>query len=623
VYADLPYNSSFGDMAFVAPWELYVAMNKWITEVPNPWGMSSSRVFVQVAPNQTFEGVSAKVKDLHLQKLIQANDQVGANQKPQMFLFPMSRWYLHGQFEAGVNQGGQIGFVWLFGTIGVFVLLLACINFMNLSTARSEKRAKEVGIRKTMGSLRRQLVAQFLGESVLFAVMAFGVSLLLVGLVLPWFNQVAEKKIVLPWTLPAFWLLSLGFAGITGLLAGSYPALYLSSFQAVKVLKGTFRAGRFATVPRKALVVLQFTVSVTLITGTLIVYRQIQFAKNRPVGYSRAGLVQVRLRSEAITKHKEIITQDLLSSGAATAVARSQSPVTGVWITNSDFQLEGQARRDAGGVCNRAGKPRIRADGGLATQARANFSDRLASDSLTFIVNEAAVKYMSLTRPVGEVVRWGKQPYTIIGVVKDIVMESPYDPVKPTLYVINRNPGNFLIARINPSVSASGAVARMGAIFRKHAPAAPFEYQFVDEDYARKFGNEERVSKLATFFAALAIFISCLGLYGLAAFVAERRTKEIGIRKVLGASVLSLWGLLSKEFFGLVVPLLSHCRPHCQLLPGRLVAAVRIPDRHCGLDLRGRGPGRPAHYAAHGQLPRHPGGSRQPRQEPADGVNYR
>ncbi len=553
VYADLPHNSSFGDMAFVAPWKLYVAMNKWITEVANPWGMSSSRVLVQVAPNQTFEGVSGKIRDLHLQKLIQANDQVGASQKPHMFLFPMSRWYLHGQFEGGVNTGGQIGFVWLFGTIGVFVLLLACINFMNLSTARSERRAKEVGIRKTMGSLRRDLVAQFLGESVLFAVLAFGVSLLLVGLLLPWFNQVAGKKIVLPLTLPGFWLLGLGFVGITGLLAGSYPALYLSSFQAVKVLKGTFRAGRFATVPRKALVVLQFTVSVTLITGTLIVHRQIQFAKNRPVGYSRAGLVQVRLRSEAITKHKEVLAQDLLSSGTVTGVARSQSPLTGVWSTNSGFDWKGKPAGMQEEFATVSVSPEYGQTVGWQLAAGRDFSARLASDSLTFIVNEAAVKYMGLTRPLGEVVRWDDKSYTIIGVAKDIVMESPYAPVKPTLYVINRKPGNFLIARINPSVSASTAVARMGAVFRKHDPASPFEYQFADEDYARKFGNEERIGKLATFFAALAIFISCLGLYGLAAFVAERRTKEIGIRKVLGASVFSVWGLLSKEFFGLVI----------------------------------------------------------------------
>ena len=553
VYADLPHNSSFGDMAFVAPWELYLVMNKWIKEMTNPWGVSSSRVLVQVAPNQTFEGVSAKIRDLYVRKLAQANDQVGANQKPQLFLFPMSRWYLQGRFEAGVNRGGQIEFVWLFSTIGVFVLLLACINFMNLSTARSEKRAKEVGIRKTMGSLRKQLVAQFLGESVLFAVLAFGVSLLLVGLLLPWFNQVAGKKIALPWTLPAFWLLSLGFVGITGLLAGSYPALYLSSFQAVKVLKGTFRTGRFAALPRKALVVLQFTVSVALITGTLIVYRQIQFAKNRPVGYSRSGLVSVRLRTPEVIKRQEVLVEDLLATGAVARVASSGSPVTDVWITNSGFNWKG---KPAGMQDEFATVPVTyeygKTVGWQLAQGR-DFSGRLASDSAAFILNEAAIKYMGLANPVGEVVRWGPQLYTVIGVVKDMVMQSPYAPVKPTIYVISRSPGIFLIARINPSVGASEALTRMGAVFRKHDPATPFEYQFADEDYARKFGNEERISKLATFFAVFAIFISCLGLYGLAAFVSERRTKEIGIRKVLGASVLNLWGLLSKEFFGLVI----------------------------------------------------------------------
>jgi hypothetical protein len=321
----------------------------------------------------------------------------------------------------------------------------------------------------------------------------------------------------------------------------------------VKVLKGTFRAGRFATVPRKALVVLQFTVSVTLIIGTLIVYRQIQFAKSRPVGYSRAGLVQVRLRTDAIFKHKEVLAQDLLASGAVAGVARSESPLTGVWATNSGFEWKGKPA----GMQEEFATVRVSHEYGPTVgwklkQGR-EFSTRLASDSLTLIINEAAVKYMGFAQPLGEVVRWGTEPYTIIGVVENMVMQSPYAAPEPTIYVIDRTPGNFLIARINPSVSAGEALAKMGTVFRKHDPATPFEYQFADQDYARKFGNEERISKLATFFAVLAIFISCLGLYGLASFVAERRTKEIGIRKVMGASVLNLWGLLSKEFFGLVI----------------------------------------------------------------------
>ena len=553
VYADMPHNSSFSGMQFMAPWELHLSMNEGMRKSTNPWCCSGTRVLVQLPPNADIDRVSAKIKDVFVQQLALMNDQVGVNLNPQFFLFPMSRWYLHGGFKDGVNQGGRIEFVWLFGIIGGFVLLLACINFMNLSTARSSMRAKEVGIRKTMGSLRGQLVGQFLGESLLFVVLAFGVSLVLVGLLLPWFNQVAEKQIAFPWTVPAFWLLSLGFVVITGLLAGSYPALYLSSFRAVKVLKGTFRAGRFAAVPRKALVVLQFTVSVTLIIGTLIVYQQIQFAKSRPVGYSRAGLVQVRLRTEAIREHREVLAQDLLATGAVAGVARSESPLTGVWASNSGFDWKGKPagmqEEFATVRVNHAYGPTV---GWQLKQGR-EFSDRLASDSLAFILNEAAVKYMGFTQPLGEVVRWGTEPYTVIGVVENMVMQSPYAVAEPTIYVIDRTPGNFLIARINPSASAGEALAKMGAVFRKHDPATPFEYQFADEDYARKFGNEERIGKLATLFAALAIFISCLGLYGLAAFVAERRTKEIGIRKVLGASVLSLWGLLSKEFFVLVI----------------------------------------------------------------------
>ncbi len=249
-----------------------------------------------------------------------------------MFLNPMSKWHLYSEWKNGINTGGRIQYVWLFGIIGLFVLLLACINFMNLSTARSEKRAKEVGIRKAIGSMRGQLIRQFLSESLMVAFLAFLLAILLVAVSLPWFNELADKKMIIIWSNPYFWTISLAFIVLTGFIAGSYPALYLSSFNAVKVLKGTFRAGRFATLPRKVLVVLQYTVSVALIIGTIIVYRQIQHAKSRPVGYTRDGLLMIHIKSPDLKEKFNLLSAELKNNGIAVAVSGASSPVTGSMV---------------------------------------------------------------------------------------------------------------------------------------------------------------------------------------------------------------------------------------------------------------------------------------------------
>ena len=297
VYKDLPYNSSFGDLTFIAPWQLLVNINHYDTFFHNPWGASWFQTYVQIADNADMNQVSARIKDVKMNAIRGKSD---ARFKPVIFLQPMSNWHLYSDFKNGVNIGGRIQYVWLFGIIGVFVLLLACINFMNLSTARSEKRAKEVGIRKAIGSVRRQLIWQFYSESLLIAVFAFILSLLLVQLSLPFFNDMADKHMSVLWTSPLFWLIGIGFSLLTGLIAGSYPALYLSSFKPVKVLKGSFRVGRFAAIPRKVLVVTQFAVSVVLIIGTVVVYQQVRYAQNRPVGFDRDGLVFIPLQTDEI-----------------------------------------------------------------------------------------------------------------------------------------------------------------------------------------------------------------------------------------------------------------------------------------------------------------------------------
>ncbi|HEV8082622.1 MAG TPA: ABC transporter permease [Chitinophagaceae bacterium] len=548
VYEDLPTNSSFAEVNFIAPWELFATSND-LKSNTNPWRCNCYTSYAQVADNADMNKVSAKIKDVKIKKV--NKDEVF--HKPQLFLFPISKWHLYSEFKNGINTGGRIQYVWLFGIIGVFVLLLACINFMNLSTARSEKRAKEVGIRKSIGSLRLQLIFQFFCESLLVVALAYVLSLVLVFLALPFFNDVSGKKMSIMWSNPFFWLLGVGFSIITGLISGSYPALYLSSFKPVKVLKGTFKAGRFAAVPRKILVVLQFTVSVTLIIRTIVVFSQIQFAQNRPIGYSRDGLIKVPMITGEIHNHFDVVKNELLKTGAVSEMSESGSPTTEVWSTNSGFEWKG---KDPGLAVD---FPNIEVSydygktiGWQFLDGR-DFSKDFLTDSTGFVLNETAVKFMGLKNPVGETVSWDGTPFKVIGVIKDMIVESPYAPVRPTLFHLSKDQGNIVLIKINSKTSARDALAKIETVFKKYNPEQPFEYQFVDEDYAKKFGNEKRIATLASFFAILAIFISCLGLFGMASFVAEQRTKEIGVRKVLGASVFGLWRLLSKDFVVLVI----------------------------------------------------------------------
>jgi putative ABC transport system permease protein len=556
VYEDLPDNSSFAGVNFIAPWELFSNSNG-LKKQADTWRCNCYFAYTQVSEHADMSKISAKIRDIKQSKV----NKIELKQKNQVFLDPMKNWHLYSDFKNGVIVGGRIQYVWLFGIIGVFVLLLACINFMNLSTARSEKRAKEVGIRKAIGSLRLQLIYQFLSESLLVVAFAFVLSIALVLLALPFFNEVAGKKMSIPWSSPLFWLLGIGFSLITGLVSGSYPALYLSSFQPVKVLKGTFKVGHLAAIPRKILVVIQFTVSVTLIIGTIVVFRQIQFAKNRPVGYSRDGLVTLPMATGDIHKQFNAFKDDLLKSGTIVSIAEAGSPTTGNYSSNSGFDWKG---KDPGlavefpniDVSHDYGKT-------VAWQFTAgrDLSTAYPSDSLAFVINETAAKYMGLKNPIGEILKWDGVPYHIIGVAKDMVSESPYSPVRPTLFHLLKGGGDFVIVKINPKISTSEALSKIEKLYKTYNPAQPFEYQFVDEEYAKKFGDEERIGKLASSFASLAIFISCLGLFGMASFMAEQRIKEIGVRKVLGASVFNLWSLLSKDFVLLVIIALMIASP--------------------------------------------------------------
>lgn len=548
VYTDIPRNADFYTLGYILPWKLYLSMNPWIEKMEHPWGSNFTQAFAQVQDNVDIEKLSKKIRNVKL-------DRVGPEEKKynaQIFLHPMSKWHLYSDFKNGVNIGGRIQYVWLFGIIGVFVLLLACINFMNLSTARSEKRAREVGVRKAVGSARTQLVIQFFSESFMVVFFGFIVSLLLVTLALPFFNEVADKQLEVLWGNAGFWLLGLGVCVVTALLAGSYPALYLSSFNPVKVLKGTFRAGRLASLPRKVLVVLQFSVSVLLIVGTIVVYRQINHAKNRPIGYNRESIVYASI-TDPIHDKFETIRQELKTKNIIVEMSESTSPPTEIWNTNGGFKWEGKDPNLAvdfpnNGVTHEYGKVI-----GWEIKEGRDFSREFATDTSAFIINESALKILGWKEAVGKTLVWNDKPHTIIGIVKDMVVESPYEPIRGALFHILTESQNIVQMRINPNISASEAIERLEQTFRAYDPASVFEFRFVDQAFADKFSQEERIGKLATAFAILAVFISCLGLFGLASFVAEQRTKEIGIRKVLGASVATVWQLLSKQFLWLVL----------------------------------------------------------------------
>jgi ABC-type antimicrobial peptide transport system permease subunit len=548
VYEDLPLNSTFNDITFIAPWQLYFNTTNWIKTASDPWRPNAFQLYVQLTENADIKKVSDKIRYAKLNKV---NAQL-VKKKPVLFLQPMSKWHLYSEFKNGVNTGGGIRYVRMFSIIGLFVLLLACINFMNLSTARSEKRAKEVGIRKAVGSLRGQLIYRFFSESFLMVTLSFAFSLLLVQLLLPFFNDVSGKQMSILWSNPLFWIMCLAVNLITGFVAGSYPAFYLSSFQPVKILKGTFKAGRLAAIPRKVLVVVQFTVSIAMIISTVIVFRQIQFTKNRPLGHDNNGLIAMPMINHNIHDHFDAVKSELIQTGAITAMAESGGTTTQSWNSTSGIDWKGKdpnlsidflrsdVSYDYGKMIN------------WQIKEGRDFSRDFASDSSGLIINEAAADFMGLKNPIGETIKWFGTPYTVIGVVKNMVVNSPYDEVRPSVYDLATYAGNFVTVKINPDKSAAEALRSIETVYKKFNPEQPFEYQFADDEYANKFRAEERVGKLAGFFAMLAILISCLGLFGMASFMAEQRTKEIGIRKVLGASVFNLWGLLSKDFVVLI-----------------------------------------------------------------------
>jgi putative ABC transport system permease protein len=551
VYEDIPENSEFAEVSFLVPWNLLVSANQYVKSNVDNWTISSWRIYVQTNPGIGMDNISKSIADVYLSKLKGTQSDPGYVAK--LFLHPMKDWHLRSEWTNGIQTGGRIRTVWMFGIIGAFVLLLACINFINLSTARSAKRAKEVGIRKAIGSLRHQLIKQFMGESFLLVCIAFAFSLALVYVSMDWFNTLSDKNIILPFTQPLFWTIAFAFIIITSVIAGSYPAFYLSAMRPVEVLKGKIHSGWMALVSRRALVGLQFTVSISLIIGTIVVYYQVQHARSRPVGYEKNGLIQIIMNTRDLNGKGEVLRKELIESGGAVSFAQSTAPATEVNTYDGRFEWPGrdpaqpQMSFTIAAVTVDFGKT----IGWQLAQGR-DFSREFPTDKNGIILNEAAVKYMNLPNPVGKTIKWNGNPYTVLGVIKNMVSASPYKPVQQSAFFLFPEIGPFIAIRLNPALSATAALEKIAPVFRKHSPSEPFEYRFADEEYGRKFAAEKQIGQLAGFFAALAIFISCLGIFGLASFVAEQRTKEIGVRKILGAGIINLWSLLSREFVLLV-----------------------------------------------------------------------
>ena len=550
VLKDLPNNTWFS-FEYLLPWSCW---NHVPTLGPDDvvWGNGSTQTFVLLKANANFASAENKVKFIK-----QKYDDEAKQINWQMFLYPIGRWHLYSNFENGhESNSGRITIVRLFLIIAAFILLIACINFMNLSTARSEKRAKEVGIRKVVGAQKSALIAQFIGESILLAFIAGIIAIVLVQIFLPAFNQLTQKELYIPFDNVYFWLSAMGFVIFTGVLAGSYPAFFLSSFQPVKVLKGAFQKANALVTPRKALVVLQFTFAITLITCTIIVKQQIDYAKNRQLGYDKSNLIYHQFTGD-IDKNYSLIKNELLTSGVATAVTKTSSPLTENWSDGWGQEWEGKDPND------KTDFREFNEDGGLGKTAGLQFIEgrdidveTYPADSSAILINEAALKVMRFKNPIGQIIKadWGDiKQWHVVGVIKDFILESPYEPTKPMLIYGPKAWFLNIQIKLNGKNTTAANLRNAEAIFKKYNPQYPFEYKFADEAYARKFDDESRTGILAALFAGLTIFISCLGLFGLATYMAESRVREIGVRKVLGASVVNIAGLLSKDFMKLVL----------------------------------------------------------------------
>ena len=545
ILKDLPANSSLS-FNYLVPFSYY-EQNDEMVKFNRAAGFeqNSYQIFIRLKQGASYASLAKKIKDL--EKIDKQNLNF---MNTDVILHAMKDWHLYGEFRNGKPVTGFIEYVRMFSVIGLLVLLIACINFINLTTARSRKREREVGVRKVMGSQRKYLVLQFLTESLLLTFISFLLSLALVQLALPAFNTLTGRTLQIPFGNSLFWLVMTGCMLITALIAGSRPAFYLSSFQPVKVLKGSIQSGHAATLPRKILVVLQFSCSIALIISTVIIYRQIQYAKSRPSGFELNRLMG-NWSSDDLNRNYSALKNELLQQGVIESMTHATSPATNVYWHSDVEQWPGkQANETVNMGVVVTGEDYFKTMGMSLLSGR-DFNG--SADTTSVIFNEAAIKRMRLKEPLNQLINFQGKQLRIAGVYKDALMVSPFEAAEPTIFLQRPGQHNAMIYRLSPTIKPADALAKLTAAFNKYNPAYPYTYEFADAGYATKFNLEILIGKLAGLVAALAIFISRLGLFGLAAYMAEQRTREIGIRKILGASLSQLWLTLTKDFIVLVL----------------------------------------------------------------------
>jgi putative ABC transport system permease protein len=542
VVQDLPENNSI-QFEWVVPFDIFFKENNWLSN----WDSNGILTFVELEKNAHPEAINQRLHDLiktRVPKTIVSS-----------FIFPMKDWHLRFDFENGKPTGrGRIQYVHMFSLIAWIILFLACINFMNLATARSEKRAKEVGVRKVLGSGRGNLILQFISEALFLALLSVVVGILIMKMSLPFFNTLAQKQLSLNLFDPVHLLSLLGITVICGLVAGSYPSLYLSSFNPVFVLKGIkIKSGSAARI-RKGLVVIQFSVSIILIICTIIIFQQIEYARNRELGYDKNNLLVMDIQGD-MGKRFNAIKQDLLNTGLVEKAALSDHETIYGGNNSDHYSWEGKDPNVTNIISQRSVSPELLSTNGIRVVLGRDFYPDPVLDSNNIIITESLAKIMNRPNPIGAIVTAGNDHYTVIGMVKDFVYGNVFGTTPdPLIFFCNPHYEyeTVMYVKIKNRVRIEKAISDIGSVMKKDNPLYPFQYRFVDDQFNQLFLSEMLVSKLSRVFAALAICISCLGLFGLAAFTAERRTKEIGIRKVLGAGVMGLTGLLSGEFLKLI-----------------------------------------------------------------------
>jgi putative ABC transport system permease protein len=546
VLKDLPSNTRF-EFDYLLSWDYLKKLGNGYSN--ESWLSNNTPTYVLLKPNTDVTTFNAKIKDI-------SRRNSGHNEIWTHFIFPLKQWHLYSDFENGKPVGGRIETVRVFGIIAAFILLIACINFMNLSTARSEKRAKEVGIRKVAGAGKSLLIGQFITEAFLTACIAGVLALLIVQLTLPSFNTLINTELFVHYNSVNFWLYALAFIAFTSLLAGSYPAFYLSSFKPISIFNKQFKKNHSGISPRKVLVVLQFTFAIILIISTIVVRNQVQYAQNRETGYSRNNLIQVNFAGD-IEKNYGLIKQELINAGIASSVTKSMVGIAQDGFHSWGLRWTNEIPKDTNTTITlfSSDADLVKTAGLHLIEGRDIDINKYPSDSFSVVLNETSVKLMGFKNPVGQVLYnpFENVKWNVVGVVKDYITSSPYEEIPP---IVVMGPGawfNTMHIKFNAANSTSDNLARAGNIFKKYNPAYPFDYEFVDHEYAMQFDDQQRTKTMAGLFATLAIFISCLGLFGLSAYVAESRVKEIGVRKALGASVANIAKLLSFDFVKLLI----------------------------------------------------------------------